>query len=351
MHPILSDRKKLTIYLVVWILAGFLLSALVSRWYGMSPYGSILLVVPMMAVYGEMNLSAWFIAKTFSFGKKDLSTILGVLAAVIVLVSSAWVLLCWGWTELIENIFGIALLPQKTWVELTIVYGAGIQLYLISLAVSYLMTSFEASRQAERDAFGAQVLAQAAELKALRMQINPHFLFNCLNSINALVSQNPEKAREMTTLLADFFRKSLQYGSKDTITLAEEIALLNNYLDIEKIRFGKRLQVEQNIDQSSLAVYVPPLLLQPLLENAIKHGISGTIDGGTISIRVERKQERIFITLENPLDEETQSKKGAGMGLQIVRKRMSTLFGSDGDVQTFRDASLFRTILFFPVKQ
>ena len=351
MHPILSDRKKLTIYLSVWILVGFLFSAVAARWFDIEVYGALLLVVPMIFVYGEMNLSAWFIAKTFSLGKKNIWTILGALLTVLLLISSIWTVIVWGWLEFIENVIGIVILHDRSWMQLLVVFGTGMQLYLISLAVGYLMTSFEASRKAERDMFEAQVLAQSAELKALRMQINPHFLFNSLNSINALVSQNPEKAREMTTLLADFFRKSLQFGSKETITLEEELSILNNYLDIEKIRFGDRLKIEKTIDPAVLPIPVPPLLLQPLLENAIKHGISNTIHGGTVKILMEKMQNRIFITLENPIEEaDAQVIKGAGMGLQIVRKRLNTIFGSNGDVQIFKEGSTFRTILFFPVK-
>ena len=185
----------------------------------------------------------------------------------------------------------------------------------------------------------------------LRMQINPHFLFNSLNSINALILQKPEKAREMTTLLADFFRKSLQFGSKDTITLGEEFSLLTNYLDIERIRFGARLQVEQKINDSVLSCLVPPLLLQPILENAVKYGITNSVENGMVRIKADVKNERIFITVENTHEEERQTKKGTGFGLSIVRKRLHAIFGNNSDVQLSRDGNVFRVIVFFPVRK
>ncbi len=350
MHPILSDRKKLTIYLIIWIIAGFLLSFVASKWFSINLYAAIIFILPMMYVYGEMNLSAWYIAKTFSFNKKSVLTVLGVLLVALIAISSLWTLLCWGWMIVIEQGLGIPVLPQKSLMHFFIVYATGKQLYLISLAISYLMTTFETSRNAEHNAYEAQLLAQSSELKALRMQINPHFLFNSLNSINALITQQPEQARTMTTLLADFFRKSLQFGSKETITLLEEISLLTNYLQIEKIRFGARLNVEQDIDEKALPCSVPPLILQPLLENAIKYGISGTIDGGLVRLRIEKMQERIFITLENPFDSDVPQKNGTGLGLHIVKRRLAAIFGTDADVKTFREKNIFRVVLFFPVK-
>jgi sensor histidine kinase YesM len=332
------------------VAAGFLLSFGISRWYSIDLFGSFLLVVPAMFVYGEMNLSAWFVARTFPLGKKNIRQILAVLLASMIVISMLWTALCWGWLLILEQLFSVILFPQKIISQLFIIGGIGSQLYLISLGVSYLMSTVEVSRNAERNAFEAQLLAQSAELKALRMQINPHFLFNSLNSINALISQGPEQAREMTTFLADFFRKSLQYGSKETITLGEEISLLNDYLAIEKIRFGRRIEIEQEIDPSALSVPVPPLILQPLMENAIKHGISGTVDGGIIRLEVKKKQNRVFITLENPFDREMPPKKGTGLGLQIIRKRLETIFGSDGDIQVYRDENIFRTVLFFPIR-
>ena len=212
-----------------------------------------------------------------------------------------------------------------------------------------MFAAFVVSSAAERNAFEMQYLAQSAELKALRMQINPHFLFNSLNSINALISQKPEKAREMTTLLADFFRRGLQYGSKETISLSEELSLLTNYLDIELIRFGSRLKIDQQISHSVLQCKMPPLLLQPLLENAIKHGISNTLEGGTIRIVAEQKNKRLFITLENPIDDDMPKNKGTGVGLENVRKRLTTVYGTNGGIQTFREGNIFRVILFFPM--
>jgi sensor histidine kinase YesM len=215
----------------------------------------------MLLLYGEVNLSAWYLSRAFPLERNSLWKILSVAAAAVIIISGAWTLLGWGAKTLIEQMFVIVLSPLPVTQSLLIVFISGIPLYLISLAVAYLIIAFEQSKDSERSAYEARLLAQQSELKALRMQIDPHFLFNSLNSISALTTTNAELARTMTTTLADFFRKSLSYGAKETIALKEEVSLLNHYLDIEKIRFGKRLQVEQRFDPDTLSDQVPPLLL------------------------------------------------------------------------------------------
>ena len=151
--------------------------------------------------------------------------------------------------------------------------------------------------------------------------------------------------------LADYFRKSLLFGSKETISLQEELSLLTHYLDIEKIRFGSRLGIQQNIDPLALACKIPPLLLQPLLENAIKHGIAHSVEGGTVLISAQKKNDRLFLSIENPIDEDRPKSKGTGLGQHIVRKRLQTAYGDNGDLRTFINEKFYQVILFLPAKE
>ncbi len=348
MHPILSDKKKLFIYLFVWSLFGILSGVMLTSSGGANSLHAIAFTLPVMLVYGEVNLSAWFLCRAFPFERNSIWKILLVSIVSVVLISSLWTLLAWGWLNAVEQFFTVTLSPVPLLQTLLTVFGIGVQLFLLSLALSYLIAAFERSKDAERNAYESKLLAQNAELKALRMQIDPHFLFNSLNSISALTTTNPELARTMTTTLADFFRKSLQYGSKETVSLKEELSLLNHYLDIEKIRFGKRLNVVQTIEPQALSCLMLPLLLQPLTENAIKHGIADSIEGGTISISANTKGSRLFISIENPIGGEASRKKGTGLGLDIVKKRLAATYGTESDLQTESDGKVFRVILFFP---
>lgn len=351
MHPILAEKKRLLIYLFIWGIVGILSGFVLASSTGASVLFSILFSLPLMLVYAEMNLSAWFICRAFPLDKTSLFRILSVVTIAILTMSSVWTAIAWGWLSGIEQLYSTTIFPFQLNIVLLGIFAVGTQIYIISLSLSYLLVAFENSRSAERRAFEMKLLAQSAELKALRMQIDPHFLFNSLNSISALTGQNAETARSMTMTLADFFRKSLLYGAKDLITLKEELSLLNHYLDIEKIRFGKRLRVEQNIDGTALNCLIPPLLLQPLLENAIKHGITDSIDGGTILISILRKNNRLFMTLENPIDPDSSKKQGAGLGMDIVKKRVETSYGSNGDVKKIVKNNIFQVIIFLPVRE
>ncbi len=150
------------------------------------------------------------------------------------------------------------------------VFGVGA--YLISAVVHYLFLAFQASHAAERRALEAQVTAREAELRALRAQLNPHFLFNSLNSINSLIGGDPEGARRMCEGLGDFLRRTLNLGTREAVPLSEELALVDRYLAIEQVRFGARLAVERSIEPGAESCRVPPLLLQPLVENAAPCG-------------------------------------------------------------------------------
>ena len=160
---------------------------------------------------------------------------------------------------------------------LRVLAGMCFLFFLLSVAFALCAQALETSRQAE-------VLSREAELKALKAQVNPHFLFNSLNSISALTTIDPAKAREMCIRLSDFLRNSLRLGERPSIPFREELALASTYLDVEQVRFGKRLRVTQNFDTDCDACEVPPLLVQPLVENAIKHGIASLSEGGEIDL-------------------------------------------------------------------
>src|SRR5262249_38132087 len=152
----------------------------------------------------------------------------------------------------------------------------------------YVLLAFEAAREAERREARQSLLAREAQLRALKSQGQPHFLFNCLNSISALASSDPARARGMCVPLAAFPPHSLAVGEKASIPVVEEMSLAKNYLEVERIRFGRKLSVEEEIDPSGKDCHVPPLLLQPLVENAVVHGISTLDEGGAVRLEASR---------------------------------------------------------------
>ncbi|MDW1578360.1 sensor histidine kinase [Vibrio sp. Vb2880] len=174
-----------------------------------------------------------------------------------------------------------------------------------------------------------QALLAQAEIKLLHAQVNPHFLFNALNTISAITRRDPDKARELIQNLSHFFRSNLKQNI-NTVTLKEELAHVNSYLSIEKARFTDRLEVEIDIQPELLDIKLPSFTLQPLVENAIKHGISNMLEGGKVHIHSEAHPQGHLITVEdNAGSFEPPKKNHSGLGLEIVDKRLTNQFGRD----------------------
>jgi two-component system, LytTR family, sensor histidine kinase AlgZ len=224
----------------------------------------------------------------------------------------------------------------------------GILLYLLAIAIGYLFTIVGASRAAERRGLELQVLAREAELRALRAQIDPHFLFNSLQSISALTTADPAAARRMCLLLADFLRETLTIGARLRIPVAVEVGLARRFLSVEQLRFGDRLRVE--VDTSGAdECDVPPLVLQPLVENAVTHGIAHLLEGGVVRIRAERRASSVVVTVENPCDPDRPPGRGTGLGLRNVRERLKSLYGSDAQLRVEEAAGHFRARIEIPL--
>lgn len=170
-------------------------------------------------------------------------------------------------------------------------------------------------------------MAKDAELYQLRQQLQPHFLFNSLNSINSLITRNPEKAREMVLQLSEFLRGTIRKQDSPWLTVNDEIAHLQLFLNIEKIRFGERLLVDFEIEEGARSLKIPPLLIQPLLENAVKHGLNSLTWQVTVRTTVKRNGDYLEIAITNPYDEDEGDAPGAGFGLEAVSRRLYLLFG------------------------
>ena len=161
----------------------------------------------------------------------------------------------------------------------------------------------------------------------MRQQLQPHFLFNSLNSLNALIGTRPEEARKMVQQLSDFLRGTIRKEENQFISFAEELENLKLYLEIEKVRFGYRLKTEMDITEETLKWKMPALLLQPLMENAIKFGLYGTTGEVVISLQAIVADDQLVVTIVNPFDPDMQMAEGTGFGLKSVKRRLYLLFG------------------------
>jgi two-component system LytT family sensor kinase len=208
-----------------------------------------------------------------------------------------------------------------------------ILMYLVTMSGCVAFAHFRKAQERERRAIELEAHLAQAKLQALRMQINPHFLFNTLNAISTLVHTSPHTADEMITDLSELFRASLESSDDQEITLARELELLRRYLAIEQHRFGPRLQVDQNIDPEILNAFVPTLILQPIVENAIRHGIEPQADTGRIAIQARRDGEQIKLSVSDngkkAFDASIMERKRNGIGLANTRARLQQLYGKE----------------------
>jgi len=210
----------------------------------------------------------------------------------------------------------------------------------------YTQQSQEEDNQRKLD---MERLAREAELNKLRQQLQPHFLFNSLNSISALTGSQPEKARHMIQQLSDFLRGTLKKEEQQYTSFEEELQYLQLYLDIEKVRFGYRLQTRINYEEETLQMQLPSMLLQPLVENAIKFGLYDTIGETVILVDAKKVNGMLEVQVQNPFDEVTATPvKGTGFGLSSIRRRLFLLFGRSDLLQTKQEAKQFISIIRIP---
>ncbi len=332
MHPILARPGRLAAYIAIWVPLGALLAALLALQGVLGWTEALVVAVPLSVIYGFLSLSTWYVTGGSPVHRVGALRV-GVTAVFSSFLSSAvWLLIARGWLGLVGEFAPWKGGSATFRAAAPTLFGFGFLLYLLAMAVSYLAAAFALSREAERRELELQVLAREAELRALRAQIDPHFLFNSLQSISALTTADPPGARRMCLLLADFLRDTLALGARARIPLSSELTLARRFLAVEQVRFGVRLQVEVDAGGAE-ACEVPPLLLQPLVENAVTHGIAHLLAGGTVRIRAERRVASLVVTVDNPCEADRPAGRGTGLGLRNVRARLYSLFGEDAVVR------------------
>lgn len=346
MHPILGHFRRLLLYIAAWGPISAVLIYLFVALGGMSPALAIALGIPLCLYHAFVCLSAWYSCRNT---RPDNST-----AWLRHFVAAAFAGLLW---VVIARSLAIALVSthyfsgvqERVARQAPLIWAVGTLLYLLSTALFYILLANQAAHEAEKGVIEAKALARESELKALKAQVNPHFIFNCLNSISALTASDPARAREMCILLAEFLRKALGLGEKADISLEEELDLIHAYVAVEQIRFGERLRFEETIDPASLTSRIPPLLLQPLIENAIRHGVATLTEGAWLRLEITCPESRgVAIQVSNNFDPDSPRKRGTGIGLKNVRGRLDTTYGSRSQFDVRAEGGKFSVALKMP---
>jgi hypothetical protein len=353
MQEISATRRGTVIYLLVWLFLGCALGGVISLASETPLVNALLFAIPMNLWYAfAAGYSAYYLCRAYPLGTRGAMPTALVLTLAAVVLGFLWLIIGNLWNS-------VCLLPGVAWSGIDIapqlsilIVVLGVLLYGFAVALHYLVIEFVRAKSAEQRELESLLMAQEAELRMLRTQIDPHFLFNSLNSISALTSQDPKAARRMTLELASFFRHSLGMEAHKKVTLGEEMVLIRHFLAIEQVRFGERLQVEEEVGEDAAQCLVPPMIIQPLVENAVKHGICNMPEGGMIRITARRAGSMLHIGVTNPVDEDMASirSEGHGIGLANVRQRLSGAYKHEAGIQWGRHENSFGVDITMPAQ-
>ena len=247
MHPVFSRNGRLDLYLAAWLPVAALLAAALAvparRTWG----EAVVLAVPLTIAAAFMSLAMWPLCRAGFRGKSPLASLVAAHAAAGVVSCLLWLAIGLVCAALLDQSPGVTGALVRYRADLPLLAVVGGLVFLLATLLNYSILAFEEARAAERAALEMQIHAREAELRALRAQLNPHFLFNSLNAIGSLAGTEPGRARRMCVLLSDFLRRSMSLGARQEITLAEEFELVDGYLAIEQVRFGDHLRIARDV--------------------------------------------------------------------------------------------------------
>ena len=349
MHPLFRTPDRLIALLAGWALFSAGLSALVGSIEEIPLGHSLALFAPAYGLWLLFLIPSYYLCRALPLDKGAWIKVLGTQTLILLVTGLIWALLGQGYALVLDSLAeSIPALDHFAGAMFTnLVLFACVYEFFVLL--HYLIIALERGRNLERAALRQELLTSKAELRALRATIHPHFLFNALNALANITDSEPAQARQFCLRLADFLRYSVAYADRPTATLGTELEHVENYLSIERERFGERLCTVIEADQGLLPVAVPSLMLFPLVENAIKHGIDSCIEGGCLELHCSTSNDRLHIEISNPLDELGHKRQGTGIGLISLRQRLKNRYGDEATLRTSRKDGRFIARICLPL--
>jgi two-component system LytT family sensor kinase len=346
-HPVLGNRVRHIVWWLVWLFLGLGQSFIYYFAYGSFLQISIPDGLISICIYSGISLMLWYPFRYFNHTVTKQGVLISNLVASGVITVALWVIVT---KLLITGIFPHENNYSAFW-DSTFPYriGTGVFIYGLVILTYYLFVSLNNLAEKNVREVRLESLVRETELKMLRSQINPHFLFNSLNSISSLTITDPEKARIMVVKLSEFMRYALSRKDEQPVTLQSELDNLSLYLDIEKVRFGNKLTTEESVNEECRSVLLPVLLLQPLYENAVKHGVYESTESVKIITKAEIRNGYLEIVISNNFDPQSAPVKGTGTGLINVSRRLELFYGNKGSVITKKEDGIFTAQIFIPI--
>ncbi|MGE5420820.1 MAG: sensor histidine kinase [Chloroflexota bacterium] len=346
-HPVFGNRTWFILWWLVWLLLSAGQSLLFYLIYGSFTWISVADGLISLFIFSGLALSLWYPFTFFNKGQKKALSLISNLLITGVITIGLWMVI----TNIILSAIYTANTEFLPYWNKTVPYrlATGVFLYVVIILTYYLTVSLvNLSEKNAREARLESVVKET-ELKMLRSQINPHFLFNSLNSISYLTIADPEKARDMVVKLSEFMRYALSRKDEQPVTLRSELENLRLYLDIEKVRFGDKLSIEEVIQDECLDFKIPVMLLQPLYENAVKHGVYESTETVKITTRARIADGYFEFIVSNNFNPAPSIKKGTGTGLSNVARRMELFYGNQASMKSIKEDGVFTVTLYMPV--
>ena len=351
MHPLFLSGKKIFITGLLWSPVTFWVVMLHMLLTASPITDSAIFVIPPMIIELFIAASLWYICKATPFSDKDIITFFTKHTLSMATVTSLLLLVTFGYSLLLSNLYSSDKWNLLFHKSLFLFAGTGISIYILVSLLFYLIISNEKVLDAEKKYLNQQLETTRAELNAIKNTIHPHFIFNSLNLMKPLIKKDPLKAGEVISQLSEFLIYSYVYGSRSESTVEKELEHVRNYLHVEKMRLGKRLNIDYSIDKRVLNYSIIPLSLLPLAENSIKHGISQLLDGGTIRIIVKKEKTSLVLEFINPFEDSyKESNSRSGYGLTNLEKRVKLFYGNSAGIITSKKDYTFSVKLFIPLK-
>ncbi|HEV2701885.1 MAG TPA: histidine kinase [Steroidobacteraceae bacterium] len=346
MHPILSNRGRLLGYLLLWVTFGALIAGVIAVTGEATLRWAEIFAIPLAVVMGLQCLPCWYLVRGLAPADVPTWRLMGTWLGTGLVLLTLWLAVATLWLRVLKYANLNPNVDPGTLIPLLVFAGSvGVLIAILGL---YSAAASERSRDAERRSLQLRTLAREAEMSFLRRQLDPHFLFNSLNSVAALIGSDAVAARRMCLLMADFFRKSLKFGAQQTIALADELTLIDTFLAIEEVRFGNRLRRGLDVSEEALTMLVPALLLQPLVENAVHHGIAHLLSGGEIKVSAKVRGSLLDIVVQNSCDPDRPISRSTGLGLANVRGRVESMYGTRARMDVENEPETFKVLLALP---
>ncbi len=345
-HPVLKNKTSFSVYSMVLAIIALIQAIALVYFIRLDIGAAILDSLVFSSIIFVLGLSLWYPTSFIDFEHSTGFNVLINHSLGAVITSGIWI----GAGFLILSHL-IKDSEYLTFLESSLIWRflIGLLFYSIIVSINYLIIYYTNFREKLHNESDLNSLVKEAELRSLKYQINPHFIFNSLNSISSLTISDPDKAREMTINLSTFLRGTLSKNEKQKTKLSEELENVKLYLKIERVRFEGKFELIEELSNECLNIEVPNMILQPLFENAIKHGVYESLELVTITLRCKKEGEYLKITVANDYDKEAAPRKGEGIGIKNIENRLKLIYNRDNLLRVNKTDELFSVDVFIPL--